>query len=112
MTSTRQNKVARLIQKELGNIFIVFTKSVYKNVIISANTVRVSPDLGLAKVYISIFPADNIQEIFEYINQHKNQIRYELGGKMRHQLKRVPELAFFLDDSYDYMENIDNILND
>ena len=67
MVSTRQNKDARLIQKELGNLFIHFTKSVYKNVIISANMVRVSPDLGLAKVYISIFPNDNIQEIFEYI---------------------------------------------
>jgi len=112
MVSTRQNKVARLIQKELGNLFIHFTKSVYKNVIISANMVRVSPDLGLAKVYISIFPNDNIQEIFEYINASKAQIRYELGSRTRHQLKKVPELAFFLDDSYDYMENIENILKD
>jgi ribosome-binding factor A len=101
-----------LIQKELGNLFIHFTKSVYKNVIVSANTVRVSPDLGLAKVYISIFPNDNIQEIFEYVNNSKQQIRYELGSKLRHQLKRIPELAFFLDDSYDYMENIDGILKE
>lgn len=112
MSSTRQNKVSRLIQKELANIFLHFTKSVYKNVIISANTVRVSPDLGLAKVYISIFPAENLQEIFEHIDYNKNQIRYELGSRLRHQLKKVPELAFFLDDSYDYMENIDNILKD
>jgi ribosome-binding factor A len=111
MTTTRQNKVARLVQKEIGNIFIHFTKSVYKNVIISANVVRVSPDLGLAKIYVSVFPNDKMQEILDFINEHKGQIRYELGSKVRHQLRRVPELAFFLDDSFDYMENIDNVLN-
>ena len=72
--------------------------------------VRVSPDLSVAKAYLSIYPSARAQEILDNINAQTSQIRYELGMLERHQLRIIPELKFFIDDSLDYIENIDNLL--
>ena len=109
MDSTRQSKIARLIQKELGDIFLKMTKET-RGVLVSVSIVRVSPDLGIAKAYLSVFPSAKGEEIVETLNKNSKSIRYELGNRVRHQLRIIPELRFYLDDSLDYIENIDNLL--
>lgn len=109
MESTRQNKIARLIQKDLSNIFQAQTRQM-KGVLVSVSVVRVSPDLSIAKAYLSIFPSARAEEIIKNVNDNASQIRFELGNLERHQLRIIPELKFFIDDSLDYIENIDNLL--
>ena len=110
METTRQQKVARQIQKDLSDIFMHMTREITQNKMITITVVRMSPDLSLAKVYLSIFPSDKGEELVENITRNAKAIRYELGLRMGQQLRRIPELAFFLDDSIDYLENIDNLL--
>lgn len=109
MESTRQAKIARLLQKELSEIFRQQTAKTH-GVLISVSTVRVSPDLSVAKAYLSIFPSDKGPEMLESIKASAKTIRYELAQKVRFQLRKTPELQFYLDDSIDYLENIDNLL--
>lgn len=109
MESTRQAKIARLLQKELSEIFRAQTAATH-GVIISVTTVRVSPDLSVARAYLSVFPTEKAKEIIESINDNARTIRYELAQRVRFQLRKTPELSFFLDDSIDYLENIDHLL--
>lgn len=111
MDSNRQLKVNRLIQKELSEIFLLETKKM-QGVFVSVTNVRISPDLGLAHVYLSIFPSDNSREFVENINNNVKSVRYELGKRVGKQLRVVPELSFHVDDSLDYIENIDRLLKD
>lgn len=110
MESTRQQKIARLLQKELSEIFRQETAKV-GNVIVSVSAVRISPDLSIARAYLSIFPSDKAQILLESINKSSKQIRYDLAQKVRYQLRKTPELFFHIDDSLDYIEHIDNLLN-
>ena len=110
METTRQNKIARLIQKDLSNIFQAQTRQT-RNLLVSVSVVRISPDLSVAKAYLSIFPSERAQEVLNNVNEHASEIRYELGKLERHQLRIIPELKFFLDDSLDYIDNIDKLLN-
>ncbi len=110
METTRQSKIARLIQKDLSNIFQNQTRQM-RGVLVSVSVVRVSPDLSIAKVYLSVFPSSRAQEIINNVNENMKQIRYELGNLERHQLRIIPELKFFIDDSLDYIDNIDRLLN-
>lgn len=109
MESNRQAKISRLIQKELSEIFRRQTAKTH-GVIVSVSAVRVTPDLSLARAYLSIFPSDKSAEMIESINASAKTIRYELAQIVRFQLRKVPELQFYLDDSLDYIENIDNLL--
>jgi ribosome-binding factor A len=109
MESTRQSKISRLIQKELGELFIHQTKLI-PGVLLSISSVRVSPDLSVAKVYLSIFPSERGPELLEGIKMNAKEIRYDLGQRMRHQLRIIPELIFYIDDSLDYIQNIDELL--
>lgn len=110
MESTRQAKIARLLQKELSEIFRQQTAKTH-GTIITVSTVRISPDLSIAKVYLSIFPSDKGEETLKSINASSQTIRYELAKKVRFQLRKTPALSFFIDDSLDYIENIDHLLN-
>ena len=110
MSSTRQNKIERLLQKDLGDIFQKGTNTLFKGKMITVTTVRISPDLSKAKIYLSLFPVGDKKEFIDYINSVEGQIRFDLGKRIRHQLRKVPELSFFVDDSLDYIENIDNLL--
>lgn len=110
--SERQNKVARQIQKDLSELFIKFAKDWFPGVILSVQTVRVSPDFSLAKCYISIFPSGNKEEILKRVGDMNKEIRYQLGKRIKNQMRKVPELAFYLDDSIDYIEKIDGLLED
>ncbi len=109
METTRQAKIARLLQKELSEIFRQQTAKTH-GVIVSVSAVRVSPDLSIARVYISVFPSEKGQELLDSINHSAKTIRYDLAQKVRYQLRKTPELSFYLDDSLDYIENIDNLL--
>lgn len=109
MESTRQAKISRLLQKELSEIFRLQTAKTH-GIIVSVSAVRTSPDLSVAKAYISVFPSEKSQEVLESLRSSARTIRYELGQRVRFQLRKVPELQFYIDDSLDYLENIDNLL--
>ena len=109
MESNRQAKIARLIQKELSEIFRQQTAKTH-GVIVSVSTVRVSPDLSIARAYLSVFPSEKGAEMIESINKSAQTIRYELAQKVRYQLRKTPALQFYLDDSLDYIDNIDKLL--
>ena len=111
MDSTRQNKISRLIQKELSDIFLKMAKET-RGIMVSVSVVRVSPDLGIAKAYLSVFPSERGGEVIEHLTNNTKAIRYELGNRVRHQLRIIPELRFYLDDSLDYIEHIENLLKD
>jgi ribosome-binding factor A len=110
MDSTRQNKISRLIQKEMGDILLKEGKGQLIGKMITVTSVRISPDLSLARVYVSLFPPAERKEILEVINSQTKHLRHELGIRVKNQLRIVPELAFFIDDSLDYIENIDRLL--
>ena len=109
METTRQQKIARLLQKELSEIFRVQTAKM-GGVLVSVSAVRVSPDLSIARAYLSIFPSERANEIIESINNSARSVRYELAQRVRYQLRKTPELTFFIDDSLDYIEHIDSLL--
>ncbi|NDV82188.1 30S ribosome-binding factor RbfA [Bacteroides sp. 51] len=109
METTRQNKIARLLQKELGDIFLLQTKAM-PGTLISVSVVRISPDLSIAKVYLSVFPSEKSEELVKNINDNMKSIRFELGKRVRYQLRIIPELKFFVDDSLDYIDKIDSLL--
>ena len=109
METTRQAKIARLLQKELSEIFRQQTAKTH-GVIVSVSAVRVSPDLSIARVYLSVFPSDKAGVMLESINASAKTIRYELAQRVRYQLRKTPELSFYVDDSLDYIENIDKLL--
>ena len=111
METTRQNKISRLIQKELSEIFLLQTKAMH-GVLVSVSVVRISPDMSYARVYLSIFPSGKSEEIIKNINDNTKSIRFELGNIVRHQLRIIPELKFFVDDSLDYVEKIDKLLKE
>lgn len=109
METTRQAKIARLLQKELSEILRLQTAKTH-GILISVSSVKISPDLSVAKAYLSIFPSEQAQTILDNLTRNARTIRYDLGQKVRFQLRKVPELTFFLDDSLDYAENIDRLL--
>lgn len=110
METTRQQKINRLIQKELGDIFLLQTKGM-RGTLVSVSGVRISPDLSVAKAYLSIFPSEKGKELLENIKANTKAIRYDIGQRLGKQLRIIPELVFYLDDSLDYLENIDRLLN-
>jgi len=110
MESTRQKKVSRLIQKELADIFLKRGNEFAHGKLVSITRVRVSPDLSFAKIYISIFPTTNQEDILHAIQEHSSKIRFDLGQKVRTQLRIVPDIVFHIDDSLDYIDKIDKLL--
>ena len=108
MQETRQNKIARLLQKELSLIFQQQTRATH-GVMISVTRTKISPDLSICTAYLSVFPSEKGEEILANINANNKQIRYDLGTRVRNQLRIIPELRFFIDDSLDYIEHIDEL---
>ena len=109
MQETRQNKIARLLQKELSVIFQQQTRAM-RGVMVSVTRTKISPDLIVCTAYLSVFPSERGEEIIKNINANDKTIRYELGTRVRHQLRIIPELRFFIDDSLDYIDRIDELL--
>lgn len=110
MDTTRQQKIARLLQRDLAEIIQRDLADDTRGSLVTVTTVRISPDLAYAKVYVSIFPFDRSEATLEAIREKGWLVRRTLGARIRNQLKIVPELEFFLDDSLEYVENIDNLL--
>ena len=109
MQETRQNHIARLLQKELSLIFQSQTRMMH-GTMVSVTRVKISPDLSICTAYLSIFPSDKGEELMKNINANVKTIRYELGTRVRNQMRIIPELRFFIDDSLDYIEHIDELL--
>ena len=101
--------MARLIQKELSEIFVAQTRQMH-GVLVSVNVCRISPDMSVCRAYLSVFPSERAEEIVANINNNQKQVRYELGTRVGKQLRIIPELKFFRDDSLDYVEHIDDLL--
>lgn len=110
MDSTRQQKFSRLIQKEIAEIFQFETKGKFGSIMITVTQVKVSPDLGVAKIYVSLFPVKEKDKMLDVIRKSSNEIRGLLGKRIRHQARVIPELIFYVDDSLDYAERIENLL--
>lgn len=112
MDNNRLQKVARLIQKDMGEILRYESKNLFKGAMITVTRVRVSSDLSIAKVYISIFALSGVtnDEIYQLVQANKPFLRNRLATMERNQLRIIPDLTFFVDDSLDYSENIDRLL--
>ncbi|MDD3322252.1 MAG: 30S ribosome-binding factor RbfA [Paludibacter sp.] len=109
METTRQEKISRMLQKELGEIFLLYAREL-QGTLITVTGVRISPDLGIAHTHLSIFPSNKTTDVLKKVNADNKAIRFELGKRVRNQLRIVPALYFHVDDSLDYLENIDNLL--
>ncbi|MFI3282337.1 MAG: 30S ribosome-binding factor RbfA [Rikenellaceae bacterium] len=109
--STRQQKIAKQIQRDIADIFQKECRELFKGLLLTVTAVRVSPDFGYAKIYVSVFPFDRNEEVIALLKRENWAIRKSLGAKIKHQLKSVPEIDFFLDDSLEYIENIDKAIN-
>lgn len=110
MESVRQNKVSRLIQKELSDIFLKETRNLFGNGMVTVTQVRISPDLSVAKVYVSLFGATDKKKFFESIQEHTFEIKKKLSERIFKQVRIIPNLVFFLDDSLDYAMRIEELL--
>ena len=110
MESNRQKKVARLIQKDLSQIFLLQYRDNYPGVMITITHVVVSKDLSIAKIYLSLFPDDGKHGLFEYIKSQKSIIKNALSNKVKHQMRKIPDLVFFLDNSLSHYDDINKLL--
>lgn len=110
MESTRLNKVARLLQKELGEIFQRESRNLFGSAFITVTSVRVSPDLSVAKIYLSLFAVKDKVETLKSIKTVTKEIRKLLGDRIKNQVRVIPNLEFFIDDSLDYAMRIDDLL--
>ena len=108
--STRQQKIARQIQRDMADIFSKEAAAFLQVAMTTVTAVRVSPDFGYAKIYVSIFPFDRSAAVMAALDKQNWLLRRSLGQRIRNQLKVVPEIQFFLDDSLEYIDNIDHLL--
>jgi len=111
MESKRQQKFAGVLQEELAQVFQREGASFLPNTLVTITRVRVSPDLAVAKVYLSFFNTNNTTLSINTINAHAGEIRYKLGSRIRHQVRVVPELTFFVDDTNEYVERMDHLFD-
>lgn len=110
--STRQLKIARQIQRDMSDILIKEGAEFVRGAMVSITVVRMSPDLSLAKVYLSIFPFDRSAQVMDSVRKGAYQLRYALAKRMKNQIKSIPEVAFFLDDSQEYAANIETVFRE
>ena len=112
MESTRQLKISRLIQKDLGEIFQRESKNLFNGAMITVTKVHVTPDLTIAKVYLSLFATKDKSGLLKLVQLHGREIRFKLGKRIAKQIRVIPELFFYEDDSLDYIENIEKLLDE
>ncbi len=110
MESKRLHKVQKLLQRDLGEIFQTDAGAIIGRTMVTVTKVNITPDLSIARVYLSIFATKDKAGVLKTINKHKKEIRGKLGNRIRHQMRVVPELQFFEDDSLDYIDHIDELL--
>ena len=110
MQTERQKKIGRLLQKDIGEIILELGRRNSESALITVTKIQVTSDLSIAKVYLSIYATIDKNKVLKNVQAQAKEIRYILGGRIRHQLRIVPELMFFEDDTLDYIENIDKLL--
>ena len=108
--STRQLKVAREVQRDLSEIIRSRGLAAFGGAMVTVSEVRISPDLSVAKVFVSIFPSDKAEQVMKLLNEEKRTLRGELGRQVSSQLRIVPEIDFYLDSTLDYVEHIEELL--
>ncbi|MGB4776545.1 MAG: 30S ribosome-binding factor RbfA [Daejeonella sp.] len=111
MESKRQQKFAGVIQKDLAEIFQREGISLLPNVLVTITKVRISPDLALARIYLSFFNSTNTTLALNTIKAHAGEIRYKLGNRIKDQARIIPQLEFFVDDTSDYVERMDKLFD-
>ena len=109
MNTTRQQKIASLLQRELANIFLQDSKSIY-GCMITVTKATITPALSIARAYLSIYMASDKDAVIGAVRANTKDIRFRLGQQVKSQLRIVPQLEFFIDDTLDYIENIDRLL--
>lgn len=109
METTRQQKISRLLQKEMS-LYFQRHGSEYLGKMITVTSVRVTPDYGLAKIYVSIYPTTQNEEVMKLIDSENKNIRFEIAKIIKNQLRKIPEFHFYIDDSLDYADRIDSLL--
>ena len=112
METTRQSKVSKLLQRDLGEIFQRESNRLFGGAMITVTKVHITRDLAIAKVYLSLFSTENKDSLIENVRMHSKEIRFKLGQRIGKQVRAIPELKFFLDDSLDYIENIEKLLDE
>ena len=108
--STRQLKVAREVQRDLSEIIRSRGMAAFGGAMVTVSEVRISPELSVAKVFVSIFPSDKADQVMKLLNEEKRTLRGELGRQVSSQLRIVPEIDFYLDSTLDYVEHIEELL--
>ena len=108
--STRQLKVAKEIQKVMAEVIRGKGMAAFGGALVSVSGVKISPDLSVAKIYVSVFPSDKAEAVMGVLEENARALRGELGSKVAKQLRIVPEISFFLDSSLDYVEHIEELL--
>jgi len=109
-SNTRQQKVEKQIQKDMAEILQREMPEVTSGALVTVTAVRVSPDFAYAKVYVSIFPFNRHEQVMRSLGQHARPLRGLLGNRLRNQLKSIPEIQFFLDDSLEFIEHIEQAM--
>jgi ribosome-binding factor A len=112
MDTTRQQKMARMLQKEMGDIFEIEMRRLFPNAMITITKVNVTKDLSIARFYLSIFALRDKKPELESIREHIPEFRYRLGNQIRRQVRIIPHVEFFEDDSLDYIENLEKLMKD
>ncbi|MEZ4720462.1 MAG: 30S ribosome-binding factor RbfA [Flavobacteriales bacterium] len=112
MESVRQQKVSRLLQKEISTIFQQNLGHLSHGNMVSVTVVRIAPDLGFAKIYVSIFPEKEPQKLVEVFNEHLGEVTRLLYPRIKNQFRKMPEIRFYHDDSLDYADRINQLLPD
>lgn len=111
MESKRQDRINKLLQIELGEIIQQELRHLTKGALVTVTKVQVTPDLSIGKIFLSLFATSDKEALMTDFKKHTGEIRGKLGHRIRHQLRVVPDLHFYLDDSLDYIENIDRLLD-
>lgn len=111
MESKRQQKFAGVIQQDLAAIFQREGMNLLPNTMITITKVRVTPDLAIARVFLSFFNSSNVQLALNTVKQHASEIRYKLGARIKDQVRIIPQLEFFVDDTSEYVERMDRIFD-
>lgn len=110
MESIRQQKISKLLQEEMSDLIQKDVSHLSMKSLVTVTMVRVTPDLGIARIYISIFATQDKEAVVKNFNENVSEVRFLLGKRVRHQLRHIPQLQFYIDDSLDYIEKIDKAL--
>ena len=111
MESKRQQKFAGVLQQDLAAIFQREGMNYLPNTLVTITKVRVTPDLAIARVFLSFFNNANVQQSLQIVKSHANEIRYKLGARIKDQVRVIPQLEFFVDDTNEYVERMDKIFD-